>query len=236
MRTAFSWMWPARLRGLLVALALSPGEAVSRAALIDWNWGEQPPAEATNALQRLVSRLRRALPGVVVEPLVDGYRLRIPPHAVDVVQFERRGVEALSWWSVLRCRDVFAGFADGAWLVELAAVVNGSDVAQATLSGLGLRRRCWAGRRARTRRPADRRDTRPCWRTRLLGECRNLRILATSWEPLGITGEALWSVAPSENEFAVWLLRDWAAEMRADLVVDDQTLARVCRALDGCRS
>ena len=31
---------------------------------------------------------------------------------------------------------------------------------------------------------------------RVLGECRRLRILATSREPLGITGEALWPVEP----------------------------------------
>ena len=31
---------------------------------------------------------------------------------------------------------------------------------------------------------------------RVLGECRRLRILATSREPLGITGEALWQVEP----------------------------------------
>src|SRR5438034_1113065 len=31
---------------------------------------------------------------------------------------------------------------------------------------------------------------------RVLGECQRLRILATSREPLGITGEALWQVAP----------------------------------------
>ena len=31
---------------------------------------------------------------------------------------------------------------------------------------------------------------------RVLGECQRLRILATSREPLGITGEALWHVEP----------------------------------------
>ena len=31
---------------------------------------------------------------------------------------------------------------------------------------------------------------------RVLGECQRLRILATSREPLGITGEALWLVEP----------------------------------------
>src|SRR5207249_11232778 len=57
---------------------------------------------------------------------------------------------------------------------------------------------------------------------RVLGECRRLRILATSREPLGITGEALWLVEPlalpegdaSPGEIeaspAVQLLRDRA--------------------------
>src|SRR4029079_19493026 len=31
---------------------------------------------------------------------------------------------------------------------------------------------------------------------RVLGECQRLRVLATSREPLGITGEALWLVEP----------------------------------------
>jgi DNA-binding SARP family transcriptional activator len=42
----------ARLRGLLTALALETGHAVPRAALVDWIWGERPPADAVNALQR----------------------------------------------------------------------------------------------------------------------------------------------------------------------------------------
>ena len=52
----------ARLRGLLIALALEPGHVVPKATLVDWIWGEHPPADAANALQRLVSRLRKALP------------------------------------------------------------------------------------------------------------------------------------------------------------------------------
>ena len=52
----------ARLRGLLTALALEPGRAVPKAVLVDWIWGEHPPTDATNALQRLVSRLRKVLP------------------------------------------------------------------------------------------------------------------------------------------------------------------------------
>ncbi|MFJ4516527.1 BTAD domain-containing putative transcriptional regulator [Streptomyces sp. NPDC088816] len=79
----------ARLRALLVALALRPGHVVPRTALIDWVWGEHPPADATNALQRLVSRLRKALPGQVVEGQTDGYRLPVEPDSVDAVRFER---------------------------------------------------------------------------------------------------------------------------------------------------
>ncbi|MFJ9841648.1 BTAD domain-containing putative transcriptional regulator [Kitasatospora sp. NPDC101155] len=79
----------ARLRGLLVALALRPGHVVPKASLVDWIWGECPPADATNALQRLVSRLRKALPDGVVEGRTDGYRLAVEPDAVDAVRFER---------------------------------------------------------------------------------------------------------------------------------------------------
>ena len=79
----------ARLRGLLIALALEPGHAVPKATLIDWIWGERPPSDAVNALQRLVSRLRKALPEGSVEGQTDGYRLMVEPGAVDAVRFER---------------------------------------------------------------------------------------------------------------------------------------------------
>src|SRR5258708_22535947 len=79
----------ARLRGLLVALALEPGRVVPKATLVDWIWGERPPCDAANALQRLVSRLRKALPDGLVEGQTDGYRLTVEPGAVDAVRFER---------------------------------------------------------------------------------------------------------------------------------------------------
>ena len=69
----------ARLRGLLIALALEPGRVVPKATLIDWIWGEHPPSEAANALQRLVSRLRKGLPDGLVEGKADGYRLMVNP-------------------------------------------------------------------------------------------------------------------------------------------------------------
>ncbi|HEY1624797.1 MAG TPA: BTAD domain-containing putative transcriptional regulator, partial [Streptosporangiaceae bacterium] len=79
----------ARLRALLVALALEPGHIVPKATLVDWIWGERPPAEAANALQRLASRLRKALPEGLVEGHPEGYRLRVEPGTVDAVRFER---------------------------------------------------------------------------------------------------------------------------------------------------
>jgi predicted ATPase len=78
-----------RLRALLTALALEAGRAVPKATLVDWIWGERPPADAANALQRLVSRLRKALPDEVVEGQTDGYRLTVEPDCVDAVRFER---------------------------------------------------------------------------------------------------------------------------------------------------
>ena len=79
----------ARLRTLLIELALAPGKLVPTAQLVDAVWGDEPPAGAGNALQALVSRLRRALPEAVVESHPAGYRLLIEPSAVDVTLFER---------------------------------------------------------------------------------------------------------------------------------------------------
>ncbi|MVU79102.1 AAA family ATPase [Nocardia sp. ET3-3] len=79
----------ARLRGLLIALALEPGRAVSKTKLVDWIWGEQPPADAANALQALVSRLRRLLPDGSIEVQAGGYRLLVAPESVDAVRFEQ---------------------------------------------------------------------------------------------------------------------------------------------------
>jgi predicted ATPase/DNA-binding SARP family transcriptional activator len=79
----------ARLRTLLILLALEPGRVVSSDLLIDGIWENDPPMGAANALQALVSRLRRVLPGVAVESHPAGYRLVIDPDAVDVARFER---------------------------------------------------------------------------------------------------------------------------------------------------
>lgn len=429
----------ARLRGLLVALALDAGRVVPKATLVDWIWGEQPPADAANALQRLVSRLRKLLP---VEGHTDGYRLQLDPDAVDAVRFERlvtraridqdpQGIrllrEALALWrgpamqdvgltesgafdaavtrldglrltatedrydaeitlghgaelvteltdlvaahpvrerlvaalmralvasgrdtealrtyertreiladelgvdpspelsalhvallrgelvrrdekrntnlreelttyvgketDVAAVRDLIAGhrlttligpggsgktrlasetartvlgdLPDGVWMVELAAIGADGDAAQATLGALALRDALLGD--VPDTDPTDRVvaavreramllildncehviESAATFAHRVLGECPRLRILATSREPLGITGEALWPVAPLAVPAdgsdiaaspAVRLLQDRARAVRADLALDPETMARICRALDG---
>ena len=78
-----------RLRGLLARLALDAGRPVSTAALVDGLW-DTPPDNAANALQALVSRLRRSVAGELVVTEPGGYRLAVDPRAVDVMAFDAR--------------------------------------------------------------------------------------------------------------------------------------------------
>ncbi|PRY39556.1 BTAD domain-containing putative transcriptional regulator [Umezawaea tangerina] len=84
----------ARLRGLLVRLALAGGRAVEQDVLVDAVWAEEPPAGTAAALQTLVSRLRRALAPTdpasdVVARTAGGYRLAVDAADVDALRFER---------------------------------------------------------------------------------------------------------------------------------------------------
>jgi predicted ATPase/DNA-binding SARP family transcriptional activator len=78
-----------RVRSLLILLALEPGRVVPATSLIGRLWPDDPPGDAGNALQTLVSRLRAALRGTgVIESHPVGYRLVIDPGDVDSVAFE----------------------------------------------------------------------------------------------------------------------------------------------------
>jgi predicted ATPase/tetratricopeptide (TPR) repeat protein len=131
----------ARLRGLLAALALEPGHVVPKATLVDWIWGEQPPSDAANALQRLVSRLRKALPEGSVEGQPNGYRLRVEPDAVDAVRFERLVAQARDDedpQGVRRLREALALWR-GAAMQEVGLPDSGAfDAAVTRLEGLRL--------------------------------------------------------------------------------------------------
>src|SRR3989442_14573817 len=76
-------------RALLAALLLRVNRTVSRDALIDALWPDDPPETAANTIQVYVSQLRRALPAVVVETDGSGYVLRADPETIDAQRFER---------------------------------------------------------------------------------------------------------------------------------------------------
>ncbi|ATO80870.1 Regulatory protein afsR [Actinoplanes sp. SE50] len=95
-----------RLRTLLILLARDAGRSVSTGRLVDGLWGAAPPAGAGNAVQALVSRLRRAAPGLRIEATATGYRLVLDPGRVDALRF-------------LACADRDPGAALRMWRGEL---------------------------------------------------------------------------------------------------------------------
>ncbi|MGW6928627.1 BTAD domain-containing putative transcriptional regulator [Lentzea sp. NPDC054927] len=67
----------------------------------------------------------------------------------------------------------------------------------------------------------------------ILSACPDVRVLATSREPLGITGETLSPVAALDSEAAVRLFRDRAQAVKPGFSADQDVIADVCRRLDG---
>ena len=92
-----------QLRVLLTLLAMNAGRVVSAGSLAGQIWPDDAPGNPGNALQTLVSRLRAHLRQAgladVIESHPAGYRLAVPPDAVDVTAFEAqaaRGRRALA--------------------------------------------------------------------------------------------------------------------------------------------
>ena len=106
-------------------------------------------------------------------------------------------------------RDLWADYPDGIWLVELAPLATETLVAQAVASALGLREETGQPisellvNRLRTRTALLLLDncehlveTCAALSASLLAACPDIRLLATSREPLGIPGEVVWIVPP----------------------------------------
>jgi predicted ATPase/DNA-binding SARP family transcriptional activator len=90
-----------RSRALVARLALAGNRPVGAATLVDDLWGPDVPADAANALQSVVSRVRRRLPDGSLELTPAGYVLRCD--RVDAAEFERLATEghvddALALW------------------------------------------------------------------------------------------------------------------------------------------
>ncbi|RDI44424.1 BTAD domain-containing putative transcriptional regulator [Nocardia mexicana] len=135
-----------------------------------------------------------------------------------------------------------AGMDIPVWLVELAPVTRPEEVLRAVVAALGLRDS--ADPMARLVETLVNRETvvilDGCEHVveaaaelaaELLGRCPRLRILATSRESLGITGEVLFPVAPLDVGSAAQLFTDRARGVRTDFVPNDE-VARICRRLD----
>ena len=68
-------------------LLLNAGRVVTVERLVAGQYGDAPPADAVNAVQAQVSRLRKAIPGIEFHG--GGYRLEVDPDDVDALRFER---------------------------------------------------------------------------------------------------------------------------------------------------
>ncbi|MFD7020023.1 ATP-binding protein [Streptomyces sp. NPDC059928] len=146
-----------------------------------------------------------------------------------------------------------------AWLVELASLEQPQAVPGAVVSALGLRETTLLVREGQGAAPDDptarliddlsRRpstllvldncehviDAAARLAETLLTHCPNLRILATSREPLGVPGEAVRPVGPLPPAPAHRLFAERARTVRPgfDPGADPEAVAEICRRLDG---
>ena len=146
-----------------------------------------------------------------------------------------------------------AGIVDGEiFFVDLAALAEDDEVAHAVVAALGLRDAGMLSA-APTGDIVDRLSSaledRPvlllmdnCEHVvadiallvhELLAACPKLRVLATSREALGITGESIHPVSRLTPEAARKLFADRARAVRSDFVLDEELVDRICAGLDG---
>ncbi|MFJ9690647.1 BTAD domain-containing putative transcriptional regulator [Kitasatospora sp. NPDC101183] len=128
----------ARLRTLLIRLALDAGRVVGTDALADALWPEGGPAAPGHALHSLVSRLRTALGGhPALRSAAGGYLLDLPPGAVDALRFTRLAGEGRQLLRQGRPEQAARRLREalGLWRGEALAEVAGAAFASAAATG-----------------------------------------------------------------------------------------------------
>ena len=128
----------ARLRALLIRLAIADGRAVSVERLAEDLWDGQGPTDAANAVQALVSRLRSAAGRNAVEFGPAGYRLVMDQVGVDARVFEQQvgaGRRALADGRLAEAASLLAG-ALGQWRGPALADVADAPFAAAAITRL----------------------------------------------------------------------------------------------------
>jgi predicted ATPase len=197
-----------------------------------------------------VARLRKAL---------EAYRLvtLVGPGGAGKTRLAAEVVAEVRDDAVLR--DNGGGAPDGIWMAELASVTDAADVPKAVLGSIGLResRLLPDGSQRITSRDALTRllegladadallvldncehliDACAHLADALLARSPRLRIMATSREPLGITGESLFVVPPLGEDPAALLFADRAAAVSPDFTLDAEArplVADIVQRLDG---
>ena len=225
-------------------------------------WPAYPPARASNLPAQLTSFVGRD------EELNRASKLLGESRLVILTGPGGTGKTRLAIEAAARLTDQMP---DGVWFVALAPVGDALDVPQAVLSVIGPPDSVWVGDTDPVRavlppldRLADMLATRQlvlvldnCEHLigavarlagRVLAEAPGVRILATSREPLGVTGETLCPVpslplppdgaTPAEAlEYgSVRLLAERGAAVRPGFTVDEvsvEPVIRICQALDG---
>ncbi len=151
--------------------------------------------------------------------------------------------------------ELASEFPDGVWIVELAAVGDGSAVPAAIATVMGITPQgdvplldtvaeALAGRRMLLLLDNCEHVLGDATRAveAMLGRAGNLKILATSREPLGLAGETGVTVSPltvdgGMTSDAVTLFVDRARAVRPDFEVQDPTdaaaVTEICEAVDG---
>jgi len=138
---------------------------------------------------------------------------------------------------------------DGAWWVELGDVADPGQVAQAVAVALGVLVDPAEGTAAMLRAQLASRGLLLCLdncehvleatadvAAALFAGCPDVAIVATSREPLGLTGELVWRLPPMPAAEAHALFVERAAHVQPDLVLDadaDDAIDSMCVRLDG---